>query len=927
MNVKQHVPRLDLAPKLNRPLQLWNPLDYLRLLYWCLFFPQALRWYVETFADPRYRRATGRDFLIALRQDSMQRNLALQGLLLAVLVPLLLAAGLQVLGVPVHEGSIVAGVLVSVMGFAMAIVMLGAVGFAVLGMVFSAAGGMGTGVASGVILGMMAGAIAVVMVNLVVMEIVTAAIIVMFFGAASLVAGMADSVAECVAGGVALSVAVGAGVCVAAGVAVGVIAGMASNAVFGMIVGGTFGLAYGITRARLESYFVLAILRSWAWSRRKLLVSHTTWLPLPRMQECLEDWLGQDWTVGVHNVNQLLAYTLQFIPVVRAVNAVLACLPQERLLAAVSELGREPFDWDLVGFGSASLRSAMLQRAIRGLFLGFYAPRRWLEQFPAKPRLDTPSRAACAGFWYLHREEPVKAVEAFTIVRSLPGGEELILIAGSLAAALEAEDAAAVGHWLQPSARLAELHEPHLRPAVVRTLHRLHEVAQEADMAVHAYSPLMRSTAIGRAVAALTRLLADVDETCPQPECAIVKTVAERWRDILAAAGGQIGEQVLRQPVENPYEGYSGLPVERTFVGREGVLARLERLWATSPAAPLPPIILYGHRRMGKTSIINYLYCHRSPEMLVARTDMGDLAMADHTGQLILGFARAVCAAVQEAGLDVGPAPVAGDYATTGAARLALNALLEQLDLQMAGRRLTLAVDEYEIAEGKIEEGKFDPGFLRYLRSAAQRYRWLGLLFAGRQTLEDELHHYKAVFFASAKPERVSFLTREEALRLIRQPSDDFALEFEEALAEECYRITNGQPYLLQYLCWELVNRWNDRFLREGEETPRVLTLADLGALLTPTFYHDFFLQADYYFSGVWNEAGQDERRLLVALAAREDDRPLPRSELVNAAGLNPDEAETTIEAALRHDLIVEENGGFLLAVPLMRRWITEMHR
>ena len=38
------VPRLDLAPKLKKPLSLSNPLDYLRLLYWVFFFPQALRW-------------------------------------------------------------------------------------------------------------------------------------------------------------------------------------------------------------------------------------------------------------------------------------------------------------------------------------------------------------------------------------------------------------------------------------------------------------------------------------------------------------------------------------------------------------------------------------------------------------------------------------------------------------------------------------------------------------------------------------------------------------------------------------------------------------------------------------------------------------------------------------------------------------------
>ena len=40
---------LPYAPRRKRPLSLWNPFDYLVLLYWVFYFPQALRWYVETF--------------------------------------------------------------------------------------------------------------------------------------------------------------------------------------------------------------------------------------------------------------------------------------------------------------------------------------------------------------------------------------------------------------------------------------------------------------------------------------------------------------------------------------------------------------------------------------------------------------------------------------------------------------------------------------------------------------------------------------------------------------------------------------------------------------------------------------------------------------------------------------------------------------
>ena len=70
------------------------------------------------------------------------------------------------------------------------------------------------------------------------------------------------------------------------------------------------------------------------------------------------------------------------------------------------------------------------------------------------------------------------------------------------------------------------------------------------------------------------------------------------------------------------------------------------------------------------------------------------------------------------------------------------------------------------------------------------------------------------------------------------------------------------------------------------------------------------------------DEAGSDECRLLVALAAQEDDATLSRLQLIQAAGLDPGRSDSAVKAALRHDLIVEEDGNFRLAVPLMRRWI-----
>jgi hypothetical protein len=86
MSQHRPVPRLDLAPKLKRPLSLWNPLDYLRLLYWVLFFPQALRWYLDTFGDGSSldKEMTWLKAWELLRHNQILREFLLQGFVLTV---------------------------------------------------------------------------------------------------------------------------------------------------------------------------------------------------------------------------------------------------------------------------------------------------------------------------------------------------------------------------------------------------------------------------------------------------------------------------------------------------------------------------------------------------------------------------------------------------------------------------------------------------------------------------------------------------------------------------------------------------------------------------------------------------------------------------------------------------------------------------
>lgn len=158
------VPLLDLAPKLDRPLSLWNPLDYLRVLYWVFFFPQALRWYVEGFrvqtTGPTIRETrSGRwgSLRRFLARPTSQRDLFLQGLLATVATSVIAGALLPTLGLPIDWIGMALGVAFGVaLGVAFGMDGGLAVGM-VLGVEGGVAGGVMGGVAGGVVGGMVGG--------------------------------------------------------------------------------------------------------------------------------------------------------------------------------------------------------------------------------------------------------------------------------------------------------------------------------------------------------------------------------------------------------------------------------------------------------------------------------------------------------------------------------------------------------------------------------------------------------------------------------------------------------------------------------------------------------------------------------------------------------------------------------------------------
>lgn len=865
MSKKRPVPRLDLAPKLKRPLSLWNPLDYLRLLYWVFFFPQALHWYIDTFGD-RYiseQKMNSLKQLKLLPQNPIHLQLLVQGLLMII-----------IMGLPINI-------------FTEGIDIFYWIGFlyiVVLGMVIRMLRERLRGVPIGLSISVP---------------------IVVFRGVAiDAIGQMAREVLIDVVTGVVGVMAIGA----IGGVAISVTRGIVIG-----VIGTTIGVAIGVSRSvaslRPENWLIgsLIDLRSLQDGRLFRLLPRVTILPLPYLSYRLTNWLRQDWEIGVHNANQLLQYTLQYIPVIEAVNQELARLPPEQLIFRMTQLAEDPFDWQLVRFASASLSAAIKARAVNGFFF-FLGP--WREslqsRFATEPRLDTPARAAAAGFWYLHEKMPTKAAEAFAVVRSLPYGEEIFVLAQTLAVFHEAKDPATISTIQVP----AFPNEPLLRPTSWNAMNGLRRVVEDRRVVQRSVSRSTRSFALNRALGELTHIL-DQSDTLLKAEAGLIVDIAQAWQATLLNMAGEVGKVSITQRVTIPY--IIGDPVEgNLFVGREDILRQLEELWVMSPQ--LQSVVLFGHRRMGKTSILRNVANYGGAQVRVIYVNLQRLGDISQVGEVLIAISDEIATALQ--------LPPPEDKAMLELPERNFERYLKKVVAEIDLQGVIIALDEFEIIEELISAGKITSGFMGYLRGLVQMSSKIAFAFAGLHTLEEMTADYFQPFFASVIPIRVGFLTAGSTRQLLGNPGEDFPLDYHRSALDQIYALTAGQPYLVQLIGFQLVRRYNDQVFELGRTRDPVFTVEDVEAVIND----DLFARGRYYFTGVWGQAAQGpsgQQDIIRAIVPHREGLNL--EEIARHTNLDHSSIQPALETLRRHDVVAEKEGRWYIIVELFRRWVLNM--
>ena len=439
-------------------------------------------------------------------------------------------------------------------------------------------------------------------------------------------------------------------------------------------------------------------------------------------------------------------------------------------------------------------------------------------------------------------------------------------------------------------------------------LHRFRRFGRDVDAALRQVTGHHQRIALEGVLVGWEQFARDLTLS-QEREAARFYPAARLWLNLAAAHLETLQAAIeASREIDNPY--IFGAPIseeQEIFVGRRDIIARIEHHLLDIRR---PPLLLYGQRRMGKTSLLRNLGRLFTSEIVPMFVDGQGVSLAADYADFLYGTARQMSrSAVRCRELTLPPL----DRQTLLASPFtALDEWLDATEALMdeAGFRVALiAFDEIETLRRGMERGRFDEAdILSFFRHVIQHRPRFKVLLASSHMLSEFPAHW-AGYLINMQTVKISYLDEAAARDLVERPSPQFALHYEPEAVEHILRLTRGHPHLTQLLCHELVTLKN----RQPPERRRLANTADVEAAAAQAL-----AVGQLFFEDIArNQVDEDGRRLLHFLAKQGEEGV---DTAVLAARLNNDPGKALAQLELR-DLIEKTGSKYRFQVELIRRW------
>ncbi len=355
----------------------------------------------------------------------------------------------------------------------------------------------------------------------------------------------------------------------------------------------------------------------------------------------------------------------------------------------------------------------------------------------------------------------------------------------------------------------------------------------------------------------------------------------------------------------NPYVAGNPVGGSDAFVGRSDVLREVLRVLRRPKDNAL---VLYGQRRIGKTSILEHLaaWLPREGPYRPVYFDLQDKA-AWPLGRVLKALAETIARS-----LGQGPPQLSSEIPTS----FRETWLPDILASLPEGSSLVLLFDEFDVlAEPRSEQaaGAFFPYLRRLLTTDPGKLQFIFVI--GRNV--DDLDTIALSLFKGTDARRVSLLSRTDIATLLRLSEANGTLHWKEEAVERVWHLTNGHPFLTQQLCSHV---WERAYDEDPGGTPMPGS-AEIDAVV------DGVLDASQNtLEWLWNGLPPAERVVTSALAEAGPD-PITADQLetrLHESGVRV--VIRDLQNAPRQledwDILEPAEGGRRFRVELLRRWV-----
>lgn len=355
------------------------------------------------------------------------------------------------------------------------------------------------------------------------------------------------------------------------------------------------------------------------------------------------------------------------------------------------------------------------------------------------------------------------------------------------------------------------------------------------------------------------------------------------------------------QTIPNPY--VVGTPVRSAsmFYGRVEDLRWIdERL--TQPGNEM--ILLYGQRRIGKTSLLHQIRNQRDTGTIlpVFVDTHGLLPMLHSDHDFYAGLVRTISREL----------PMAlGERGTDGRTAEHLLAIIHSLNLQFPARPVVLLFDEIDALDMKMRDGTLSAAVTSFLGSILESDCRVSVIASGSSDGSRQGGPFWSVLAPKSIGRRIGLLSRAEALRLITEPVGG-QIEFAENLPDRIVRLSGGHPYYAQTFCQRLVDALNERHTRVA--SVEILTQVTDQLLIEPPLPLD----------DLWKGSTPLQCWIMAELARMLSDPDAAST--ADAFMVASEHSPTAIVAELRRlaasEILEESSGQYRFPVDFMRLWI-----